>query len=214
MKLTRIFFWTVIFALGLGLVAAGWKKTNGLCHEAPKYSGCINMWEQTGLIFRTKYDPCGSLLRCERQSNLKCEYGETEEYRSCRRDYESKKLNSESVATVAVIETTGGLCPGGVVCGSKLVVRSDGSVTKDGILIIMLPDEIDQLQKRVTSENIRLLKEKKFTGTCPTAYDGQEVIYKFYPGNKEERIASCEYEISVNNPLIKQTELILQKSGW
>ncbi len=200
--------------MGIILVAGGWKKTNGFCHKAPRLSGCINMWEQEGMIYRQIYDPCSNLLQCGRQVNLRCDYGVTEEYKTCRENYEGRKIDTESLSLIAIVEASGGLCPGGVVCGSKISVRNDGSVTTTEGKLVMLPAEVLQLQEVMTIENLNKLKAQKFTGTCPSAYDGQEVVFKFYPGRGEEKIGSCEYAIPEDNPLMKQMELVMQKAGW
>jgi hypothetical protein len=48
-----------------------------------------------------------------------------------------------------------------------------------------------------------LIESRPFTDLCPTAYDGQETIYIFTVGlgTALERIASCEVEVDLSDPL-------------
>jgi hypothetical protein len=213
MKFIKLFIFGGIILSVVVWVAVGWKKTNGYCHEAPVGLGCINLWEKTGKDV-DQNDPCHKLLLCIRKSNLVCYYWGTDEYSTCEKDYEVKKLQA-FIPVVMTVETTGGLCSEGRVCGSQVVIRGDGSVTYENQNkpAVMLVSDVQQLKKLVTKANIDQLKTKKFTGTCPTASDGQEIVYKFILNKNEESIDSCEYEIPQDNPLIQQVNLILEKAG-
>jgi hypothetical protein len=46
------------------------------------------------------------------------------------------------------------------------------------------------------------IRSHPFTGECPTAYDGQEVIFEFATLHGVERIASCEVAVDFSSPLL------------
>lgn len=45
------------------------------------------------------------------------------------------------------------------------------------------------------------VRSHRFTGQCPTAFDGQEVVFEFAAPGGVKRIASCEVEIDYGTPL-------------
>ena len=45
------------------------------------------------------------------------------------------------------------------------------------------------------------LKSHPFTGECPVAFDGQEIVFEFSTPAGPERLASCEVEIDYGLPL-------------
>jgi hypothetical protein len=53
----------------------------------------------------------------------------------------------------------------------------------------------------VKTTHFDAIRARKFTGECPTAYDGQELIYVFGAPGGTQRVASCETEIDPNHPV-------------
>lgn len=117
---------------------------------------------------------------------------------------------------MAMVERSGGLCPGNRACGDKITIYRDGKMTKAGTgeEVKMATEDAEKLRNAITKKNVEMLKLKKFTGLCPTAYDGMEVSYIFVVDGKEERISSCEYEISEASLLIGLVVQALQTAGW
>jgi hypothetical protein len=73
------------------------------------------------------------------------------------------------------------------------------------------------LTQAIQTADFNAIRAKKFTGTCPTAFDGQESIYKFYPQSQMgvdapiELIASCTVQINSTDPVFAQTDRIVQQ---
>jgi hypothetical protein len=85
-----------------------------------------------------------------------------------------------------VIERSGGLCPspdgGGAVCRLTVVVTDDGSWDAGGspppnTAGGALPTGSASRLAAIFDGGWEALTAQQFTGTCPTAYDGQEVSY-------------------------------------
>lgn len=60
-------------------------------------------------------------------------------------------------------------------------------------------EEITALRQLINQTDFAVIRAKPFTGTCPTAFDGPELIYTFYPS--QEVIASCRVAIDDQHPL-------------
>jgi hypothetical protein len=57
----------------------------------------------------------------------------------------------------------------------------------------------------VQAADFNLIRSRPFTGECPTAYDGQEIILEFHAPSGVQRVASCEVEIDWTSPLFAAT---------
>jgi hypothetical protein len=55
------------------------------------------------------------------------------------------------------------------------------------------------------------LRSHPFTGECPTAFDGQELIFEFGVGAGTQRVASCETDIDWTHPLFVALAVALGK---
>jgi hypothetical protein len=102
------------------------------------------------------------------------------------------------------VETRGGECPNGA-CGSVITIGRDGSVrqvrptAKD---LGTLPSaELEALSAEIERANFPLIESRPFTGDCPTAFDGQELIYTFHLPTGDEAIATCRVAVDQNHPL-------------
>lgn len=108
----------------------------------------------------------------------------------------------------------GGLCIYGD-CISDITVNRDGSfLDKDGgggqKSGVLDKKRVDELVTEIDRTDFNAIKSRKFVGTCPTAYDGQEFIYTFYLANSQERISSCQYALDSNSPLFVKIQQILE----
>lgn len=103
-----------------------------------------------------------------------------------------------------IVETRGGLCPEGP-CGMTIALERDGRVHQaakpPNDLGIVPADALAALGAAIRATDFAELRRHPFTGVCPTAYDGQEVIFEFGTPGGIERIASCEVEIDPDAPL-------------
>lgn len=120
-------------------------------------------------------------------------------------------VNNKPLFTVHII---GGLCIYGD-CSTDITVNRDasflkkdgGGAQKDGVLDKKL---VSDLGAEIDRTDFNAIKAKKFVGTCPTAYDGQENIYTFYLPNNPESISSCQYALDGNAPLWTKIHQIIQ----
>jgi len=131
-----------------------------------------------------------------------------------KQEEDSQNFNTGNNNSVLLkVEDKGGQCSYGA-CYSQIFINNNGSyLYKEGngdeLKGAFSKNEIDELGKLIKEANFNFIKSKKFTGLCPTAYDGSELIYTFYPQN--EIISSCEFEIDENSPLFKLIGKLLDK---
>ena len=131
-----------------------------------------------------------------------------------KKEENSQNFNKENNNSVLLkVENKGGRCSYGA-CYSQIFINNNGSyLYNEGngneLKGTFSKNEIDELGKLIKEANFNFIKSKKFTGLCPTAYDGSELIYTFYP--QSEIISSCEFEIDENSPLFKLIEKLLNE---
>ncbi len=91
----------------------------------------------------------------------------------------------------------GGLCASGS-CLSSLTIFADGryvsihgsgSLQRAGMVERRL---LMQLRHAIMQTNFHAIRSHRFSGTCPTAYDGTEVIYTFYTTHPRQVLSSCQ----------------------
>lgn len=99
----------------------------------------------------------------------------------------------------------GGECVGGITCDTTIYLDRDGRVHSAA----KPPNDLGQvpanvmatLTAAVAQTDYAALKSHPFTGQCPTAVDGQELIFEFAVGTGTQRISSCEVAIDWGHPL-------------
>jgi len=113
---------------------------------------------------------------------------------------------------LVTVEAHGGRCPDGE-CRTVFAIESDGLVHQ------LEPVELDV--HRVTDKTVDVyraalgttdfdaIRSRRFTGECPTAFDGMEVVYTFETAAGPERISSCEVEIDRQAPIFVAVDAIL-----
>lgn len=105
---------------------------------------------------------------------------------------------------LVAVETRGGLCVDGP-CGTTVVVERDGRVHQaakpPNDLGTVPPAALAALDTAIRTTDFTTLKSHPFTGECPTAYDGQEIVFEFGAPGGIERIATCEIEVDFGSPL-------------
>jgi hypothetical protein len=102
------------------------------------------------------------------------------------------------------IETRGGECPAGA-CGTTVFLERDGRVHEaakpPNDLGVVPPRELAALAAAIASTDFAALRRNPFSGECPTAFDGQEVIFEFGTPGGVERISTCEVDVDFGLPV-------------
>lgn len=109
------------------------------------------------------------------------------------------------VGPLVTVQSRGGMCPDGGMCDSRVVLERDGRVhdgeTPQTVFGRVPANPYAALDAAIQSTDFAVLRSKPFKGECPTAFDGQEVIFEFSAGGTTQRLASCELEIDWGSPL-------------
>jgi hypothetical protein len=114
---------------------------------------------------------------------------------------------------IVSVTTRGGECVNGP-CGSTIVIERDGRVHQtapaSAELGALPPNALTALDAAVQTTDFEAVRARKFTGECPTAFDGQEVTYEFGAPGGVQRIASCETEIDPDQPVFVAVSAALE----
>lgn len=105
---------------------------------------------------------------------------------------------------LVTVQMHGGMCPDGM-CDNSVVLERDGRVHSAA----KPPNELGRVSAQamatltaaVQTADYATLKSHPFTGECPIAFDGQELIFEFGVGVGTQRLASCEVDIDWGHPL-------------
>jgi hypothetical protein len=104
-----------------------------------------------------------------------------------------------------IVQMRGGMCADGGMCDSSVILDRDGRVRsaakEPNDLGVVTPENMHALNSAVAATDFATLKSKPFTGECPIAFDGQELIFEFSTLSGTQRLASCEVEIDWGHPL-------------
>jgi hypothetical protein len=104
---------------------------------------------------------------------------------------------------LVTIETRGGLCVDGP-CAATVSVERDGRVHQaakpPNDLGIVPPAALAALDAAIRTTDFDALKSHPFTGQCPTAFDGQEIIFEFDAPGGVQRISTCEVNVDFESP--------------
>ena len=111
---------------------------------------------------------------------------------------------STATGALVTVETRGGLCADGP-CGAIIVVERDGRVHQaakpPNDLGIVPPAVLAALGAAIRATDFTALRSHPFTGQCPTAFDGQEIVFEFGAPGGVQRIATCEVDVDFGLPL-------------
>jgi hypothetical protein len=106
--------------------------------------------------------------------------------------------------TLVTVTMHGGTCAA-VPCDSSVYLDADGRVhasTKPPNDLGQVPANVmATLTAAIAATDFAALRSHPFTGQCPVAVDGQELIFEFAVGGGTQRIASCEVAIDWGSPL-------------
>jgi hypothetical protein len=113
---------------------------------------------------------------------------------------------------LVTVELRGGECFAAP-CGMTVVLERDGRVhgaTKPPNDLGSVPAaQLAAIDNTIRATDFAALKGRPFTGECPTAADGQEIVLEFGAPGGVQRIASCEVEIDWGSPLFVATSTAL-----
>ena len=114
-------------------------------------------------------------------------------------------VSSPPVTVVASRTATGGLCVTGSTCESVFTVSSDGTwaIGSDDQVQSGVLDAATLAAILDATTATTLPDAPPFTGTCPVAYDGQEVIYSWVDAsNSTISVSACDKAVPPNDPLV------------
>jgi hypothetical protein len=105
---------------------------------------------------------------------------------------------------LVTVEAHGGRCLQGE-CRTLAAIEADGLVHQvepvEAEIHRATNEAIDAYRAALALTDFDAIRARPFTGECPTAFDGQELIYTFATPAGPERISSCEVEIDPEAPL-------------
>ncbi|MEP7379286.1 MAG: hypothetical protein ABI725_06935 [Chloroflexota bacterium] len=111
-----------------------------------------------------------------------------------------------------MIESRGGSCVGGP-CGNTLVVELDGRVHQaakpPNDVGFVEPDLLAELKQAIAEADFEAIRSVPFSGTCPTAYDGSEIVLDFGTADGVEHFEGCQTAIDWGSPPFSTIKLAL-----
>jgi len=121
-------------------------------------------------------------------------------------------IQAPAAGPLVTVEATGGHCREGT-CRSVVAIEADGRVhqTEPAQMEIhqVTSESIDVLRAAIGATDFDAIRSRPFTGECPTAFDGQELVYTIETAHGPERIASCDVEVDPEAPLFTAIHAIL-----
>lgn len=130
-------------------------------------------------------------------------------------DVQDDTLSLDFLQAVMSVDFEGGMCVYGG-CSRTVTVYTAGTVAiqdGSGEHTVETVNEalITTLTEEIAVTDFDEIRSHVFTGTCPIAYDGQELKFTFYTAESVERISNCQYEIDENSDLYGAITDILEK---
>jgi hypothetical protein len=117
-----------------------------------------------------------------------------------------------TVGPLMTVEIRGGECPAGA-CETTVTLERDGRVhaaaKPPNDLGVVPPADLAALDAAIRATDFAALRSHPFTGECPTAYDGQEIIFAFGTPDGVERISTCEVAVDFGQPLFVAVSIAL-----
>lgn len=112
---------------------------------------------------------------------------------------------------LVIVEYRGGHCREGE-CRSAVTISPSGTVQRDLGPVVSVPQPLlATLVDAIRSTDFAAVLARPFTGECPTAYDGQELVYTIAtPSDGQVAMASCEVEVDPAAPLFAAIERIVE----
>jgi hypothetical protein len=99
-------------------------------------------------------------------------------------------------------------------CGTTIVIERNGRVhlaaKPPNDLGIVPPVPLAALDAAIKTTDFRAIRSHPFTGQCPTAFDGQEIVFEFGAPSGVERVATCEVDVGFGSPLFLAVSTALE----
>ena len=112
--------------------------------------------------------------------------------------------NVPGTGPLVTVQMRGGMCPDGA-CDSSVTLERDGRVHSSAKppnnLGVVPAAQMNTLAAAVAGTDFAALKARPFTGECPIAFDGQELVFEFATLTGTQTLASCQVEIDWGHPL-------------
>jgi hypothetical protein len=106
---------------------------------------------------------------------------------------------------LVTVQMRGGMCADGGMCDTSVLLERDRRVHSaakpPNDLGVVSAASMSALAAAIAATDFGALRSKPFTGECPVAFDGQELIFEFATLTGIQRLASCEVEIDWGHPL-------------
>ena len=113
---------------------------------------------------------------------------------------------------LVTVEAHGGRCVEGE-CRTVFAIEADGLVQQiepvESEVHRVADRTIDAYRAALGITDFDAIRSRPFTGECPTAFDGLEVVYTFETPAGPERISSCEVEIDRQAPIFVAVDAML-----
>ena len=110
-----------------------------------------------------------------------------------------------SAGALVTVSTRGGDCPDGP-CATTITLHRDGTVREATLppnepVGTVPATQVAALEAAIRATDFATLRSRPFIGECPTAFDGQEIVFEFTTSAGIERIASCEVDVDLGAPV-------------
>ena len=107
---------------------------------------------------------------------------------------------------LASVEQRGGECPAAT-CDTTIYLDFSGrihvSAKPPNDLGTATPAQVSALVAAIAATDFTALRKPAFSGQCPIAFDGQELVFEFTTATGTERLAACESALDYGAPLFK-----------
>jgi hypothetical protein len=70
----------------------------------------------------------------------------------------------------------------------------------DEVVATVAAEQVAAIAATIEATDFVALRSRPFTGECPTAFDGQEIVFEFTTATGVERISTCEVEVDLGLP--------------
>ena len=123
---------------------------------------------------------------------------------------------SQDPSPLVSVEFVGGECPQGA-CHRLVTLEADGTlreaVPAPRVLGTVPRELLHAVRVEMDQANFALIESRPFTGECPTAFDGQEVVYSFHLPTGDGEIRSCTVAVDQKHPLFRAVAAVMALAG-
>ena len=111
---------------------------------------------------------------------------------------------------VADVRAVGGLCVRGTICMTRTLLHADGRVVRDGAVVRRLTAaRTKEIRRQLAALDLAEVRSHPFTGTCPTAYDGPELVFRLQ--GVAPPLRGCTWDLS-RVPVLQLLERLVARA--